>query len=555
MVDGALLAIDEGPFHVSTIRAKLIAAFTAVVILMASVAAYATWSARDINRSANQRYVKEALPLRTSIDDFVYQILSRQDNAIVVTALNIKAAEAGFKAADAKASQDLTAARATALAMGNDRFVAQLDAIGALNTTLAKAHVDAIAAYNERGQAAGLKELLKPADLKAYYALTASVTKLQKDTGRIVAQSQARQSSKFSTTLLIVLSLLGAGVLCAAGICFFFVQRLSGSLRPVVDAARKLASGDVSLLSGQSGKRSNDEIGAVSEAFSSVGVYLGEMADAADRIAEGDLTVIVTPRSAEDRLGQAFARMTTTLSEVVAEISAHANTLRHTTEGVTVGSAQTGRAVDEIAHALAGVAAGAERQVRMATDAQAASEEAQRTADDGVGTAHRMAGVIGALGEKSEAIGGIVSTIQGLAGQTNLLALNAAIEAARAGEQGRGFAVVAEEVRKLAEESQKAAGSIADLIGEIKVATDQAVEVVGTEASTAFTRIASGTRSAHAALSEVASVAEQTSAATQEVSASTQETSASALDLAGAARELVEVSEQLDRVVERFTTR
>ena len=70
----------------------------------------------------------------------------------------------------------------------------------------------------------------------------------------------------------------------------------------------------------------------------------------------------------------------------------------------------------------------------------------------------RSPGAIQELSSRCERIGGIVDTITGIAEQTNLLALNAAIEAARAGEQGRGFAVVAEEVRKLAEESQDAAG-------------------------------------------------------------------------------------------------
>jgi len=80
------------------------------------------------------------------------------------------------------------------------------------------------------------------------------------------------------------------------------------------------------------------------------------------------------------------------------------------------------------------------------------------------------------LKDISNNIGEILTAINGVAGQTNLLALNAAIEAARAGEAGRGFAVVAEEIRKLAEQTNRETGKIENLIGNIQTSVEKVKE-------------------------------------------------------------------------------
>lgn len=99
-----------------------------------------------------------------------------------------------------------------------------------------------------------------------------------------------------------------------------------------------------------------------------------------------------------------------------------------------------------------------------------------RRAQETTDITNQVGNSIEQLSQETESISAFAETITGISKQTNLLSLNASIEAARAGEAGKGFAVVAEEIRKLADDSAKAAGEISNHVQHISSRTMDSVQ-------------------------------------------------------------------------------
>lgn len=159
--------------------------------------------------------------------------------------------------------------------------------------------------------------------------------------------------------------------------------------------------------------------------------------------------------------------------------------LTHGTERSANGSQKAADRSRELGTLISSISGEADAMTQLAgTAAQAAETGARHVsvmAESMSASAERMDAAlksISTLAEDIKRIEDIVHVIEGISAQTNLLALNASIEAARAGSHGKGFAVVAQEVRKLAEQSGKAAGEIHKKIAAVQEGSVQAIRTV-----------------------------------------------------------------------------
>ncbi len=362
---------------------------------------------------------------------------------------------------------------------------------------------------------------------------------LRVETSSTVAQSVGTLKEAQTRTLGWMLGAELFAVVLATVAGLVLSLTIGRAVKAVAQAAEGLSQGDIEQALPE---ESNDELGDMVRSFQRTVAYMREMTQAAQRLADGDLTVEIQPKSERDILGQACQHMLTNFRGLLTDVRANAQDLfavstqlQQSTGQTNLATRQIAQVIEQVAHsstlqqrgaegtsaaveeqleALDRIAFGAERQTESLHNAQAAQEEKLAAAIAQVEAAavegHQVAQEAGTaalegtrtisqatetfqaiaesvrranqrmeiMGERTAEIDGIVQAMDEVAERTHILAINAAIEAARAGQQGRGFGVVADEIRRLAERSAKSARDIARRIQAVQEATNQAITAI-----------------------------------------------------------------------------
>jgi len=295
---------------------------------------------------------------------------------------------------------------------------------------------------------------------------------------------------------------------------------------------------------------------------------------------------IVSLQKSMDKVVRNLRTLLCEVSNAITEIVTVANNsseiTKTTLDGIKIQKSETellSSSIGEMSLAITEVASSASNAALEASESDNAARGGQEIVEYAVSSIKALSAevdlsvdAIERIEEGNKQIVSVVKIIKDITDQTNLLALNAAIEAAHAGEFGRGFSVVADQVRVLAEQTEKSTMDIQHMVEELRSGTSAAVGIMNSskakasegviqaiKTGTVIEGIANSVSAITTMNAQIASAAEQQSVVTDEISGNAKviseianEAEANAVIVANANQQLVELSVNLEESIKVF---